>query len=152
MAIGLLDGLKTNYRGFLSVFGAFLVQLTAGSYHGTFGNLLPYFSSYFKQVRYFAFLWLLVNICFNFSELSRHHKWGPGLGLFHWRSCTGCQLYARWAVQTLLRKVEVTSVYKKNNRGLLRLSITLFEFQEDWSLFLFLGNVVALSLDVSCLR
>ena len=66
MAIGLLDGLKANYQGFLSVFGAFLVQLTAGSYHGTFGNLLPYLSSYFKQVRYFAFLWF--NICLTIQK------------------------------------------------------------------------------------
>lgn len=40
---------KCNHRGFLAVFGAFLIQLTAGSYHGTFGNLLPYFSSYVKK-------------------------------------------------------------------------------------------------------
>ena len=25
-------------------------QLTAGTYHGTFGNLLPYFSSYIRKV------------------------------------------------------------------------------------------------------
>jgi len=49
MAIGFMDKIKSNHRGFLSVFGAFLVQLTAGSYHGTFGNLLPYFTSYVKQ-------------------------------------------------------------------------------------------------------
>ena len=27
-----------------------LLQLTVGTYHGTFGNLLPYFSSYMRQV------------------------------------------------------------------------------------------------------
>jgi len=43
------DCLKQNFRGLLSVFGAFLVQLTAGAYHGTFGNLLPYISSYVKE-------------------------------------------------------------------------------------------------------
>ena len=43
--------LNPQYRGFLSVFGAFLIQLTAGTFHGTFGNLLPYFSSYVKKVR-----------------------------------------------------------------------------------------------------
>ena len=51
--------------GLLSVAGAFLIQvlepgftiflihplqLGVGSYHGTFGNLLPYFSSYMRQV------------------------------------------------------------------------------------------------------
>jgi len=41
--------LNPKYRGFLSVFGAFLIQLTAGTFHGTFGNLLPYFSSYVKK-------------------------------------------------------------------------------------------------------
>jgi len=41
--------LPSKYRGFLSVFGAFLIQLTAGAFHGTFGNLLPYFSSYAKK-------------------------------------------------------------------------------------------------------
>ena len=35
--------------GVLSVFGGFLTQLCAGSYHGTFGNMLPYLSSYMKQ-------------------------------------------------------------------------------------------------------
>ena len=34
------------------MFGAFLVQLTAGAYHGTFGNLLPYISSFVKEVMY----------------------------------------------------------------------------------------------------
>ena len=42
--------LKGNYRGLLAVLGGFLIQLTAGTYHGTFGNLLPYFSSYVKKV------------------------------------------------------------------------------------------------------
>jgi len=41
--------LNQQYRGFLAVFGGFLIQLTAGAYHGTFGNLLPYFSSYVKK-------------------------------------------------------------------------------------------------------
>jgi len=41
--------LKGNYRGLLAVLGGFLIQLTAGTYHGTFGNLLPYFSSYVKK-------------------------------------------------------------------------------------------------------
>ena len=35
--------------GVLSVFGGFLTQLCAGSYHGTFGNMLPYLTSYMKQ-------------------------------------------------------------------------------------------------------
>lgn len=41
--------MKDSYRGALSVLGAFLVQLTVGSVHGTFGNLLPYISSYMRQ-------------------------------------------------------------------------------------------------------
>jgi len=39
----------TNKRGLLSVFGGFLIQLCTGCYHGTFGNLLPYLSSYVRQ-------------------------------------------------------------------------------------------------------
>ena len=39
-----------NKRGLLSVFGAFLIQLCIGCYHGTFGNMLPYLTSYMKQV------------------------------------------------------------------------------------------------------
>ena len=39
-----------NQRGLLAVFGAFLLQLCAGSYNGTFGNLLPYLTSYMRQV------------------------------------------------------------------------------------------------------
>jgi len=31
------------------VLGAFLIQLTTGTYHGTFGNLLPYFSSFIRK-------------------------------------------------------------------------------------------------------
>ena len=45
-----IQQLKGNYRGYLAVLGGFLIQLTAGTYHGTFGNLLPYFSSYVKKV------------------------------------------------------------------------------------------------------
>ena len=37
-------------RGLLSVFGAFLIMLCIGCYHGTFGNILPYLTSYMKQV------------------------------------------------------------------------------------------------------
>jgi len=36
-------------RGLGSVAGCVLVQLVIGSYHGTFGNLLPYFTSYIRQ-------------------------------------------------------------------------------------------------------
>ena len=39
-----------NKRGLLAVFGAFLIQLCLGCYHGTFGNILPYLTSYMKQV------------------------------------------------------------------------------------------------------
>lgn len=42
----------SNRVGLLSVFGAFIIQLCAGAYHGTFGNILPYLTSYMKQVRY----------------------------------------------------------------------------------------------------
>ena len=44
----MLQRCRDNWRGLLSVLGAFLVQLGVGSYHGTFGNLLPYLSSYMK--------------------------------------------------------------------------------------------------------
>ena len=42
--------MSRNQRGLLAVFGAFLLQLCAGSYNGTFGNLLPYLTSYMRQV------------------------------------------------------------------------------------------------------
>jgi len=40
---------KGTLRGVGSVVGCVLVQLVIGSYHGTFGNLLPYFASYIRQ-------------------------------------------------------------------------------------------------------
>ena len=39
-----------RFRGLGSVVGCVLVQLVIGSYHGTFGNILPYFTSYIRQV------------------------------------------------------------------------------------------------------
>ena len=42
--------LHIHIRGVGSVVGCVLVQLVIGSYHGTFGNLLPYFASYIRQV------------------------------------------------------------------------------------------------------
>ena len=42
--------LHIHIRGMGSVVGCVLVQLVIGSYHGTFGNLLPYFASYIRQV------------------------------------------------------------------------------------------------------
>ena len=42
--------LRGHWRGLLAVLGAFLCQLCAGAYHGTFGNLLPYLTSYIRQV------------------------------------------------------------------------------------------------------
>jgi len=36
-------------RGLLCVFGGFLIQLVVGSFHGTFGNMLPYLTSYRRQ-------------------------------------------------------------------------------------------------------
>ena len=43
-----LQFMVDNKVGVLSVFGAFLTQLCAGCYHGTFGNMLPYLTSYMK--------------------------------------------------------------------------------------------------------
>ena len=40
-----------NKRGFVSVLGAFLINLVTGIYNGTFGNILPYLTSYMRQVR-----------------------------------------------------------------------------------------------------
>ena len=55
----LKNDIQENWEGLVSVFGAFLLQLCAGSYHGTFGNLLPYITSYLRQV----------NMCkYNLSE------------------------------------------------------------------------------------
>ena len=42
--------LTRQQRGVLAVVGAFLLQLVAGSYNGTFGNLLPYLTSFLRQV------------------------------------------------------------------------------------------------------
>ena len=39
-----------NRRGILCILGAFLIQLCAGGFHGTFGNMLPYLTSYMRQV------------------------------------------------------------------------------------------------------
>ena len=73
---GLIRWISDNKRGLQAVFGGFLIQLCAGvnyiiiyisvsvymykvkfltclykgCYHGTFGNLLPYFTSYMRQV------------------------------------------------------------------------------------------------------
>lgn len=44
-----IEFVNSNKKGLLSVFGAFLIQLCAGCFNGTFGNLLPYFTSYMKQ-------------------------------------------------------------------------------------------------------
>eukprot|EP00092_Neocalanus_flemingeri_P020675 GFUD01022405.1.p1 GENE.GFUD01022405.1~~GFUD01022405.1.p1 ORF type:complete len:473 (-),score=85.93 GFUD01022405.1:37-1455(-) len=49
MVVNLCTQVKTNFRGLMCVAGAFLIQLATGSFHGTFGNLLPYFTSYMKQ-------------------------------------------------------------------------------------------------------
>ena len=56
-----------NPRGVLCVFGSFLIQLTLGAYHGTFGNMVPYFSSYMKQVRNWSLyaVYLIVIIQFH---------------------------------------------------------------------------------------
>ena len=48
--MNLKNEIQKNRKGLLSMFGAFLLQLCAGSYHGTFGNLLPYITSYLRQV------------------------------------------------------------------------------------------------------
>ena len=48
--------LTRQQRGVLAVVGAFLLQLVAGSYNGTFGNLLPYLTSYLRQVGQGAFV------------------------------------------------------------------------------------------------
>ena len=48
--MNVLAKIKRNQKGLISVFGAFLLQLCVGSYHGTFGNLLPYLTSYLRKV------------------------------------------------------------------------------------------------------
>ncbi len=49
--VNVLAKIKRNQKGLFSVFGAFLLQLCVGSYHGTFGNLLPYLTSYLRKVK-----------------------------------------------------------------------------------------------------
>ena len=65
---GLLPGVLSVAGAFLIQVGAHhvvswvgislmeLLQLGVGSYHGTFGNLLPYFSSYMRQVSCYSYL------------------------------------------------------------------------------------------------
>ena len=48
--LGLTLAVVENREGLLTVLAAFLIQLCNGCYHGTFGNLLPYLSSYLRQV------------------------------------------------------------------------------------------------------
>ena len=48
--MNLKNDFQENWKGLLSIFGAFLLQLCVGSFHGTFGNLLPYITSYLRQV------------------------------------------------------------------------------------------------------
>ena len=47
--LGLMERYPTVF-GLLSMFGAFLLQLVVGAFPGTFGNMLPYFTSYKRQV------------------------------------------------------------------------------------------------------
>ena len=58
--LNLIENFKSSKSGILCVLGAFLIQVCAGSYHGTFGNLLPYFTSYLKQVRVFQETQILI--------------------------------------------------------------------------------------------
>ena len=46
----LTQAVVENREGLLTVLAAFLIQLCNGCYPGTFGNLLPYLSSYLRQV------------------------------------------------------------------------------------------------------
>ena len=50
MLLNSLQYVVDNRKGFSTVFGVFLIHLCAGCYHGTFGNLLPYFTSYLRLV------------------------------------------------------------------------------------------------------
>ena len=54
--MNLKNNIQENWKGLLSIFGAFLLQLCVGSFHGTFGNLLPYITSYLRQVNMSALL------------------------------------------------------------------------------------------------
>jgi hypothetical protein len=52
-------------RGHVTVLGAILIQLAVGAHHGTFGNLLPYFTSFMRQVLatfYNLFIFILSEI------------------------------------------------------------------------------------------
>ena len=79
-----------TYRGLLAVFGAFLIQLCLGCYHGTFGNILPYLTSYMKQVkcgkRYFDL--------FNNSVQPGCDPRRPGDDFLYWWPGSGSQLLA----------------------------------------------------------
>ena len=46
----MMNKILKNRRGLLSVIGAFLINLATGIYNGTFGNILPYLTSYMRQV------------------------------------------------------------------------------------------------------
>ena len=62
-------------RGLLAVLGAFLIQLCVGCYHGTFGNLLPYLTSYMRQVRGDIDLRYLSTLTFSLTLTSLTVTW-----------------------------------------------------------------------------
>ena len=51
---------QRKISGRKTVIGAILIQLAVGSYHGTFGNLLPYFTSFMRQVIEYFSLYLAI--------------------------------------------------------------------------------------------
>lgn len=136
-----------NQRGLLAVFGAFLLQLCAGSYNGTFGNLLPYLTSYMRQANeeltngdlanIFALGGLIQGIGFLFGGLILIPAFGSRRSLF-----LGCLLYflspvltyvcmVNWApVETLYLTYGMLSSFAMNIIQLVTLSMPVSWFPE----------------------
>ena len=91
----------SGLRTWADILGYFLIdilQLGVGSYHGTFGNLLPYFSSYMRQVTWSSCHYILtISVVHRFFiEISTPRWQRPSPSIFCGRSCPGGHLPTQW--------------------------------------------------------
>ena len=89
------ENFSRNKRGALCVLGAFLIQVCAGCYHGTFGNLLPYFTSYMKQVNKLVWRIICTFVLNLIIDKHRIDRWWRCYDFCSWRSGSGDQLSHR---------------------------------------------------------
>ena len=87
--VNVLAKIKRNQKGLISVFGAFLLQLCVGSYHGTFGNLLPYLTSYLRKVIFLKAWDLKLHMRLIYFKLKFNSR-DILLGLWWWSDKWGC--------------------------------------------------------------